>query len=1103
VTEGVGEGFEVGAAFVQVSPEGEDFQEEVRAIVGETDIVVQVPVVPDAGDFRAALEEQVGAGDTAVTVPVVPDTAGFRLLLEDGLAGSGAQPVTVPVVPDAEGFAAKVDAEVAGADKPVEIPVTPDVAGFAEKTDAEAATAGESAGAAFSESFSSVTARAQLFGTSDAELDAAAGTAGESAGVSWRTRFAAAADAVPDLEGLAASADAQAGVAGEEAGATFSARFAAVASRAAAFAGLTSDAEAEGAAGGAAAGEGFLGKFKGVLMGGGIEELLGAVFVGAAAVMASSFQSAMERLHTQAGVGQSAIAGLSNQVLDLAAKVGESPGGLAQALYFVESTFQATGITGAKAMNDLQIAAEGARTGNSDLLDTTKALLAVLAADLPGTLHNAAAAMGVMNAIVGSGSITMQDFANSTSTGLVAIAKSYGQTLPEVGAGIATLGDNIITGAKAGTDLRMAMQALLSPVTTAGAALSQLGLTTTTLGQTLEHRGLVAAVGEFIERLKATHTPIKEWGELETEIFGKRAGVGIGVLVSNFTRLQAKLGDITRSTHTFGNAWADTEKTTSQKLHDLEAGLEALMIRIGTGLLPYLGDIFTAITKALPSIEKWATAFAKIASPVVKAFFSSLATTFKLLFGPLKDITVSVLAAVAAMLTIGKVIEIVKAARAAFIALEVAMAANPWVDLAIAVAVLVGVIIKYHRQIWDFIQKTWHDIMSFLESIAGPIFKPIENAFSAFSGWWKSHGAELEEVWNSAWTAISGVFRVTWGIITSVLSAAWQLVGPFLSAGLDILQGEWEIAWDAMSAYFKSVWDVMAAVVKVAWAAIEATLKIAWDLIVGLFDIFLDLITGHWSKAWDDAKTMVTQIWNAIKAFLSTTWNAISDAATQIWDHIRTFLGQAWNAIKSTAISAFDDLRHFVASIWDGMVSDAEDFVGKIGSVIGGLLSKIPGASAVGSLFGFHLAGGGVVPGYSPGRDSVPAMLSPGEGVLTPEAVRGLGGPGFVHAANARFSGGRAGMAYGGVVPSFRSPQRFAGGGVAGLDLGGPDGVEALLSALVDALTGRDSIGAGGASRAAMAQGAQVNQYFYASMLPTVEQRQAMLLDLTAAISNA
>jgi hypothetical protein len=64
-----------------------------------------------------------------------------------------------------------------------------------------------------------------------------------------------------------------------------------------------------------------------------------------------------------------------------------------------------------------------------------------------------------------------------------------------------------------------------------------------------------------------------------------------------------------------------------------------------------------------------------------------------------------------------------------------------------------------------------------------------------------------------------------------------------------------------------------------------------------------------------------------------------------------------------------------------------------------------------------------VIPGYAPGVDTVPAMLSKGEGVLVPEAVRGLGAD-FVYAANAHFSGGRTGNGSGG--------PNFSIGGVVG-----------------------------------------------------------------------
>ncbi|MFB8235528.1 hypothetical protein ACFC58_03160 [Kitasatospora purpeofusca] len=62
---------------------------------------------------------------------------------------------------------------------------------------------------------------------------------------------------------------------------------------------------------------------------------------------------------------------------------------------------------------------------------------------------------------------------------------------------------------------------------------------------------------------------------------------------------------------------------------------------------------------------------------------------------------------------------------------------------------------------------------------------------------------------------------------------------------------------------------------------------------------------------------------------------------------------------------------------------------GMVGKAVDGVLSFVRG-----------YATGGVVPGYAPGRDSTLARLSPGEGVLTPQAVRGLGGSSAVAAIN-------------------------------------------------------------------------------------------------------
>ena len=179
---------------------------------------------------------------------------------------------------------------------------------------------------------------------------------------------------------------------------------------------------------------------------------------------AISFQRSMEMISTQAGVPQKALARLQAGVLALAGQVGESPASLAAALYHVESSFASVGITGSKALALLKTAAEGAQVGGADLMDATNALDATIASGVGG-IHSYSQAMGALNAIVGSGDMTMEDLAQAMGTGVIAVAKSFGQSIYQVGAALALFGDNNIRGAKAATDLRMAWQAMQAPLT--------------------------------------------------------------------------------------------------------------------------------------------------------------------------------------------------------------------------------------------------------------------------------------------------------------------------------------------------------------------------------------------------------------------------------------------------------------------------------------------------------------------------------------------------------------------------------------------------------------------------------------------------------------
>lgn len=112
--------------------------------------------------------------------------------------------------------------------------------------------------------------------------------------------------------------------------------------------------------------------------------------------------------------------------------------------------------------------------------------------------------------------------------------------------------------------------------------------------------------------------------------------------------------------------------------------------------------------------------------------------------------------------------------------------------------------------------------------------------------------------------------------------------------------------------------------------------------------------------------------------------------------------------------------EHLAAQIWNNLIPSLSHIPRNVNTNINitqtGVnpqtlvqqLTQVPGTYNVGLPPPPKHAQGGVLPGYSPGHDSVLAMLSPGEGILTPQAVRMIG-PGAVHHLNhvaRHFAGG-------------------------------------------------------------------------------------------------
>jgi len=341
--------------------------------------------------------------------------------------------------------------------------------------------------------------------------------------------------------------------------------------------------------------------------------------------MASKFDSEMALLNTQAGVSQDKIEGLSKGVLSLAGKVAQDPDSLAESLFHVESNFESMGITSEKALKLTETAAKGATVGHANLVDVTNALTAAVASGIPG-VEDFDQAMGVLNATVGVGDMKMQDLANAFGSGMVATVKGFGLNITDVGAALAVFGDNNIRGSLAGNQLRMSVMALAKPVATAGDTLKRLGLTQTTLAEDMQKGGLKLALEDLVDRMNKAGISADQQGQIITDAFGRKAGAGLNVLVSQMDRLESKYPALEKGASNFSAAWEATTHTFAFQMKSLEEKLNALMISIGEKLIPkiqslvkFLGehkDATIAVAEATAGLLAGIMAFSAISKVV-------------------------------------------------------------------------------------------------------------------------------------------------------------------------------------------------------------------------------------------------------------------------------------------------------------------------------------------------------------------------------------------------------------------------------------------------------------------------------------------------------
>ncbi|MFI5687906.1 hypothetical protein [Streptomyces sp. NPDC051636] len=172
--------------------------------------------------------------------------------------------------------------------------------------------------------------------------------------------------------------------------------------------------------------------------------------------------------------------------------------------------------------------------------------------------------------------------------------------------------------------------------------------------------------------------------------------------------------------------------------------------------------------------------------------------------------------------------------------------------------------------------------------------------------------------------------------------------------------------WNSLWGSVRSKWDSF-------WGGLKSSVSGSWKWFKDSVSNLKSSITGTWNSLWNGARDKMSSIFGTIRGKISDFKSAMKTA----FSTLRDSLGTIWDGIKSKIASP---VRFVVNTVYNnGIRKMWNSIAGKISSKI--TLPQIK--------LGFNR--GGVVPG-SGNTDTVPAMLTPGERILSKQQVAQLGG---------------------------------------------------------------------------------------------------------------
>jgi len=792
---------------------------------------------------------------------------------------------------------------------------------------------------------------------------------------------------------------------------------------------------------------------------------VGAAMAGAlhdATAEAATFENAIALVSTQTDKVKASQKELGDIVMDVGKRTAVPIEQLSAGLYDIFSSMDVN-LPQAKIM--LEQLAKSAVAGQTSLETAGRATIAIMNAwKIPA--EDVSKVLDVQFKLVQKGIGTYDQFATAIGKA-VPSAQRAGQSVETLAGMMAYLTRNGLSADMAAASAARAFDALANP--TVIKRLEKMGI------EVRDANGGFKDMGSIMTDLQKKFADMTD-PERANALQALFKGAGGTIQARRFYDLVLKdssavnaftgfVGDMQDASGSFTEAYDTMADTATSKSQILQNNWDAMKIQIGQALLPLLKNF----TDMLIGLFSWWDKLSDGTKDTIAQFMAFAAALTIVIGFAVTLVGLWVLLSGAAAILgvgIGALIGIVGAVAAIIVGLIAVgyLLYKNWDTVTAAIVKAWDWVLNRLSGVWQWIKDTIGDkVIALFNKVKTDVMGAIGPMADFVVEMWK----KITDWAAATWPAIQGFIQpfIDW----------WMKVWPDVK---DILEAVLNIIVDA----FRFTWEIVVGVLKGAWEIIKGIVEGIWDIFTGLIDLIIGIFTGDWERAWNGVWEILKGFWDIILGFILGVWELIKgmfeggmimvksvwenglsivvDIAKIAWDSIVTGVKNFWDWLVNT----FHSGVNMLGDIWDTIVDIMKtpinfviehvynngivamwnaiaDFLG-LGhlSTLGLIGQSTPGLGGGSGRPMLAMAKGGILPGYSPGVDNLIVAMSGGEGVLVPEAVRGLG-PGFVHWANSFYSGGRAGS--GGSVG-----KGFADGGIVDTVMSFASGVGDTVGAI-------------------------------------------------------